>query len=251
MTTLAGQGEPVILIHSLGTGARIWDPVVARLQEHLQVITYDLRGHGDPGWEGEAYTVEDCARDLDGLLAELRLDSAHVWGLTLGGSIAAVYAGMYPARVRTLTVADATGWYGEGGFASWEARARATLTTPREDQFRASVPLWFTPPFIAQHPEEIERIRGVYMGTSNAGHAAACLALGRLDARPWVGKITAPTLVMTGEMDTRTPPEMGRVLADSIPGARFELLPGLAHLTPLESNLPTDKALAHILGASQ
>ncbi|HVB76945.1 MAG TPA: alpha/beta fold hydrolase [Candidatus Nitrosotalea sp.] len=240
-------GEPLILIHSLGTGAGLWDPRLPALKEHFDVITYDVRGHGDPAWDGPDFSVEDCARDLEEMIRDRGLGRVHLFGLTLGGSIALCFAGMFPERVRSLVVADAAPWYGEAGARSWEERARATVRTPREETFQASLPLWFTPGFIASQSAEVARVKTVFMRTSNAGHAAACRALGGLDARPWLPRITAPTLVMTGELDARTPVAVGREVAESITGATFEVLPGLVHLTPIESPVAVKRALEHML----
>ena len=245
---LLGAGQPLVLVHSLGSGGAIWDQIAATLSSRFQVITYDARGHALKEWSGPDFTIEECAADLIGLLDHLSVDRAHVWGMSMGGSIALCCAGLYPERISGLVLSGTTAWYGADAQAYWSDRAERILATSRESQFESQLGYWFTPGFAASNPAELNRIRSIYIKTSNAGHAAACRALGRLDARALLADIEAPTLVMTGDRDSRTPWQMGQALADVIPKSRFELLADLAHLGPLESPKPLELATKHLLG---
>ena len=245
---ISGAGQPLVLVHSLGSGGAIWDHIAETLSSRFQVITYDVRGHALKDWSGPDFTIEECAADLIGLLDHLSVDQAHVWGMSMGGSIAVCCAELYPERVLGLVLSGSTAWYGTDAQAYWSERAERILATSRQNQFGSQLGYWFTSGFTASNPAEISRIRSIYMKTSNAGHAAACRALGRLDARALLANIESPTLVMTGDLDSRTPWQMGQALADVIPKSRFELLPGLAHLGPLEGPRPLELATKHLLG---
>jgi 3-oxoadipate enol-lactonase len=73
------------------------------------------------------------------------------------------------------------------------------------------------------------------VGTSPVGYAGCCAAIEHMDQRADVGKISAPTLVISAADDPSIPPDHGRALAAAVPGARFELVPG-AHIANLESS---------------
>jgi 3-oxoadipate enol-lactonase len=70
--------------------------------------------------------------------------------------------------------------------------------------------------------------------TSAEGYAGCCEAIGTFDTRASLGEITVPTLVLAGADDPATPPDTVRVIADGIPGARFEVVPDAAHLLTAE-----------------
>ena len=93
---------------------------------------------------------------------------------------------------------------------------------------------WFTPGFRDAHPDVIERMRGILSSTNREGYAGCCEAIADMDLRDAITSITAPTLVIAGADDPATPPEHGRLIADLIPGARFEVISPAAHLATIE-----------------
>src|SRR5215471_21288766 len=82
-----GAGQPLVLIHGLGSSLRDWEPQVAELCKTFQVITFDLRGHGRSDKPAGPYSIEQFAADLAGLLGALGVGSAHVAGISLGGAV--------------------------------------------------------------------------------------------------------------------------------------------------------------------
>src|SRR5512138_1073317 len=83
-----GQGQPLVFIHGLGSSTRDWDAQTAAFEHDYQVITCDLRGHGQSDKQAGPYTIPLFATDLASLLAGLGVDSAHLVGISLGGAVA-------------------------------------------------------------------------------------------------------------------------------------------------------------------
>jgi 3-oxoadipate enol-lactonase len=243
-----GAGAPLVLLHPLALSGRIWDPLVDRLAERFDVITVDLRGHGDSGWDGGEFGVEDLADDVRALLDGLELGSAHLLGMSMGGSVAIVFAGLHPSRVDRLVLADTTAWYGEQAPVVWAERAEKALTTPRPRQVPFQVDRWFTEPFRASHPAEVRRVVDVFLRTDSRAHAQASRALGALDARELLPTITAPTLSITGEQDYATPPAMGRYVAEHVQQGTALVLSDLRHLSLVEQPGLADLVASHLLG---
>ncbi|OYV52282.1 MAG: 3-oxoadipate enol-lactonase, partial [Acidocella sp. 20-58-15] len=79
---------PLVLLHSLGTNAHIWDSQAAELARSFRVIRPDLRGHGLTAGTPGPYTMDLFARDLVGLLDALGVGQAHIGGVSIGGMIA-------------------------------------------------------------------------------------------------------------------------------------------------------------------
>jgi 3-oxoadipate enol-lactonase len=84
------------------------------------------------------------------------------------------------------------------------------------------------------------------------GYAGACAAIQHMDLRERLPSITAPTLVIAGADDPATPPEHGRLIADSIPGSRFDVIDGAAHLANVEEPARvTELLVEHLTDAEE
>lgn len=235
----------MLLLHPLALSGAAWAPLVAGLESDVDVIAPDARGHGGTAWDGEPFGLEDLADDVTALLDELELERVDLVGMSMGGSTAALLAALHPGRVRTLVVADATAWYGEQAPEVWAERAAKAAGTPRADQVPFQRDRWFTKAFRDEQPERVQAVVDVFLGTDSRAHAAASVAMGGLDARDRLPDVVAPTLCLTGEEDYATPPEMGQYLADHVRRGRFELLPGLRHLSLIEDPSQAARLLAH------
>lgn len=235
----SGSGHPLVLLHPLALSGDVWGEFAGRLSGTFDVIAADARGHGDSGWDGEPFGVDDLGDDVAALLNGLGLDSAHIMGMSMGGSTAVSFAGRYPGRADAMVLADTTAWYGAEAPRTWEERAQRVLDQPRQRQVPFQVDRWFTESFRQRHPGEVNRIVDLFLRTSSLAHAEACRALGHMDSRALLARITAPTLVMTGAEDYATPPAMGKTIADGVPGGAARTLDSLRHMSLVE-----DPALA-------
>jgi 3-oxoadipate enol-lactonase len=227
----SGTGPPLVLLHPLALSGAVWGTFASMLGTSFDVIAPDARGHGDSGWDGAPFSIDDLADDVAALLDALSLPAAHVIGMSMGGSTAISFAGRYPERADGLLLADTTAWYGADAIEKWEARARTAAEKPRELQVPFQADRWFTESFRERNADEVNRVIGIFLRTSSPAHAAASRAMGAMDSRPQLLNITARTLALTGEEDYATPPAMGQAIADGVPGARAQVLPALRHLS--------------------
>ncbi|MEV4314191.1 alpha/beta fold hydrolase [Actinocrispum sp. NPDC049592] len=227
-----GAGEPVVLLHPLAMAGELWEPVATRLA--AAVYAPDLRGHGSSSWDGQPFTIEDMAVDLAQALDGLGLPIVHMLGMSMGGSVAIAFAGLYPSRVRSLVLADTTAWYGPEAPSTWADRATRATAVPRPEQVPFQVDRWFSPAFVASSPAEVQRVVDIFLRTNSEAHAAGSVAMGAMDFRPLLSSIKAPTVVLVGEDDYATPPSMASVLHQGIAGAALSVVPGLRHMTLIE-----------------
>ncbi len=100
----AGAGEPVVLIHGLGSYIGDWKPQIDALSRAFRVIAIDLRGHGRSGKPAGPYSIPLFAADVAEVADSLRFGPAHIVGLSLGGAVAFQLAVDRPELVRTLTI---------------------------------------------------------------------------------------------------------------------------------------------------
>ncbi|MFC2064630.1 alpha/beta fold hydrolase [Chloroflexota bacterium] len=103
---ITGDGDPLVLIHGLGSSGRDWEYQLDVFARKFKVITMDLRGHGNSDKPKGPYSMAMFAQDIAGLLIELQEEPAHVVGLSLGGGIAFQLALDHPDLVKTLTIVN-------------------------------------------------------------------------------------------------------------------------------------------------
>jgi 3-oxoadipate enol-lactonase len=246
-----GAGQPVVLLHPLALSGEVWGEFAGRLSAGFDVIAPDARGHGDSGWDGAPFSIDDLADDVAALLDVLDLPAAHVIGMSMGGSTAVSFAGRYPERATAMFLADTTAWYGEQAQQAWEKRAVDAANNPREQQVPFQADRWFTDDFRRRHAEEVNRVVGIFLRTSSVAHAQACRAFGAMDSRGLLPKITAPVLVVTGAEDYATPPEMGKTIADGVPAGQARVLDALRHMSLVEEPSLADTAATFLGGGER
>jgi pimeloyl-ACP methyl ester carboxylesterase len=100
-----GSGEPIVFLHGGALTAHTWDLVCIGLRDTHRCIALDLRGHGDSG-SSDDYRIQTATEDVTALIATLGVARCHLVGMSLGGTIAAHFAGAHPERAASLTLVD-------------------------------------------------------------------------------------------------------------------------------------------------
>jgi len=228
-----GRGEPLVLVPGFGTGLWIWYRQVPAFAERFRTIVFDPRGVARSQAPDEPFTMRDLAEDLAALLAELKIEKAHVLGASFGGFVAQEFALKYPARTRGLVLACTS--YGGAGHVSPPPETLAAIASTKglntEERARENLLLAFSPEYLAREPGEVERITKlraennvpeyVYMRQLQA-------AVG-FDGSRRAAEIKAPTLVVTGDADVIVPTLNSYNLAAAIPGAELRVVEGGSH----------------------
>jgi len=104
---IAGQGDPVVLLHGYAQTSHMWRPLIARLAENHTVIATDLRGAGQSSTPVEGYTKANMARDIHALMNNLGYSKIAVVGHDIGLMVAYAYAAQYPDEVNRIALLDA------------------------------------------------------------------------------------------------------------------------------------------------
>jgi 3-oxoadipate enol-lactonase len=236
----AADAPVVVLSNSLGATRGMWDPQVPALAERYRVVTYDTRGHGSSPAPPGPYTLDDLVDDVVALLEEVGAERAHVAGLSLGGMTAMRLAAREPGLVDRLALLCTSAKTDPQGFLDRAAAARSGGTEPLAP---VVVSRWLTPAYAAEHPDLVARLEAMIAGSDDEGYAACCEAIAQLDLREDLGRITAPTLVISGGEDPALPPEHQKLIADGIAGAELLTVSPGAHLANLEQPLRVTGAL--------
>jgi 3-oxoadipate enol-lactonase len=223
------EAPVLVLLNSLGTDLRMWDPQAAALREELRLVRLDTRGHGASPMADPPWTLADLGGDVLALLDSLGIAKASFAGVSLGGATAVWIAAHAPERVDQVFACFTSAYFGPPD--SWLARAATVRAEGVGAVADAVLDRWFTD---RVDPDLRARMREMIVATPREGYAAATEVVAHLDLRDDLGRITAPTLVISGSEDPACPPDIGRALAAGIPGAEFVELAAAAHLGNLE-----------------
>ncbi|WP_373945510.1 3-oxoadipate enol-lactonase [Paracoccus marcusii] len=224
-------GAPVVLMaNSLGTDLRLWEAVLPLLPQGLRYLRYDKQGHGLSDL-GAADRIADHAADAAALIEAVAPGPVVVLGLSIGGLIAQRLAADRPDLVRALILSNTAARLGTPE--SWQARIEAVERDGMAGIADAVMERWFAPAFRAT--PALAPWRNMLARTPAAGYVAACRALAGADQRQTSAALRLSTMVIAGEADGASPPDVVRATADLIPGATFHLIPGAGHLPCVET----------------
>ncbi|MDB5179335.1 MAG: bioH [Patescibacteria group bacterium] len=225
---ISGQGEPVVFVHGFTLDHRMWRPQIEAFQSDYKCVSYDLRGFGASDLPEGKYAHYD---DLQALLDQLNIETAHIVGLSMGGRVAIDFALRHPAYVRTLTLIDSA----LSGFPSRGAVKPDIAAIGLE----AAKAAWLSEPLFAGeqgHPEALGLINeivadysGWHWSHPNTETQLAPPAVDRL------GELAMPTLVMVGEDDVTGFQECARHIAKNAPRTTFETIERAGHMANLDN----------------
>jgi 3-oxoadipate enol-lactonase/4-carboxymuconolactone decarboxylase len=244
------QDAPVLVLGpALGTTWHMWDRQIPELTAHWRVIRFDLPGHGGAPAE-PAPSIGELADRLLATLDGLGVERFGYAGCSIGGAIGLDLALRSPCRVASLVLVSAAARFDtpdgrrqRGVVVRSGGLAQIAQTTPER---------WFTPVFRTAQASIVEWGVQMVRTTDAECYIAACEALATHDVRAELAEVAVPTLVVAGAEDQATPPAEARALVAGIPDARLAVVPGAAHLVPVEQPRAfTDLVVRHFSTAWQ
>jgi pimeloyl-ACP methyl ester carboxylesterase len=234
-----GAGEPLLFITGFTISSAVFEPVLELYERHFDCIWYDNRSSGRSGARGLLTSIPQFAGDAVRVLDALGVDSAHVYGLSMGGMIAQELAIRFPERVRGLVLGGTT----PGGpravrpavaeLGALAGSAVGALQQPGRPWLGALV---FSETFRREHPERVRELLAYFRRhrAGARGLLAHWWATVYHDTVSRLGRIQAPTLVLHGGEDAMSPLANARLLAARIPDAELVIVPGAGHAYMLE-----------------
>ncbi len=222
----------LVLVNSLGTDLRTWEPQVALLSRDLRIVRYDSRGHGASDVPDGPYAIKQLGLDLLALLDTLQIERAHICGLSLGGMVALWFAAHNPDRVARAVFANTAARIGTEEI--WEARIDAVRKGGMAAVRDAVLARFLSEKFRQQHPERTQQVAEMIEAINPIGYIGSCAALLDADLRGMVSAIHSPSLILAGELDASTPPAQSGELHTAIAGSQLVILHGAAHLSNVE-----------------
>jgi 3-oxoadipate enol-lactonase len=224
----------IVLSHALGMDLTLWDSLANLLSADCRVITYDHRGHGSSDAPSGMYTMAGMADDAARLLRELDTGPVVWVGLSLGGMVGQEMALRHPSLIGALVVANSTSGYPDAGQQMWQQRIETVRSQGLGAIAEAVMGRYFHDAFRARHGATVERARQRLLSTDVEGYIGCCNAVGGVDTTSRLALISAPTLIIAGELDQGAPVAMSQIMAEKIPNATLTVLPQASHISVLE-----------------
>lgn len=231
-------GRPaVLLLHGLGADANSWAlQLPALITAGFRPIAADTPGFGGSPYDGHGWSIRRVAADMAGLLEELQVGSAHIVGLSMGGTIAQQVALDFPHLVRSLVLVSTFTVLRPDTFSGWfyflqrfilvntlglpaqaKVVAQRVFPGPRNSQFR-------------------EMLVDTISRADPRAYRRAMTSLGLFNSIKRLAEIKIPTLVVTGADDTTVTPARQRMLVEGIPAARQVIISGAGHAVPVDQS---------------
>jgi pimeloyl-ACP methyl ester carboxylesterase len=256
---LSGQGPPVLWIQGVGVVGECWRPQVRGLEHNFQSLLFDNRGIGQSVPCRGPINIGTMADDARALLDASGWKSAHVVGHSMGGVIAQQLALDFPNRVRSLSLLCTFARGKDGGrLTPWTLwMGLRTRIGSRRMRRRAFLEMLMPKADLASaNEEELAGQVGRLVGRDLADQPPVLMkqvrALGAHDCSRRLGELASiPTLVVSAGHDPIALPRYGRMLADAIPGARFELMPESSHGVTIQHAERINQLLGKFLAANE
>lgn len=242
----ADPGKPWLLFsNSLGTNLHMWDPQMETFRDAFRIVRYDSRGHGRSDAPEGFYTIERLGRDALAILDALGIERAYFCGLSKGGMVGQWLGTNAPERIARMALCSTAAFTPMRDL--WNHRIEVASSKGMEPLADGIIERWFTENFRKGSPDEIERVAAMVLSTPGVGYAGCSAAIRDMDQRESIKAITLPTLIVAGDGDPATPPELGREIHERIGGSEFIVIKDAAHLSNIEQPDAFNRAVLDFL----
>jgi len=221
---IAGQGQPILILHGWGSSSDSWIEVQRNLvQDGYKVIVPDLPGFGKTGPPSEVWGVEDYADFVFSFAEAIGWDKFSLLGHSFGGQVAIQYSLTYPHTLETLILAAAAGIRRKPGVKVRTIKYIAKIlgfflqlipSKGLREGMRYNL-------YMAIRKPDYERVQGVMREVFRRVISQ--------DLGPLLSGVKTPTLVVWGEKDDSIPVEDAYTMKKNIPEAQLEVIPNINH----------------------
>jgi len=224
------EGLPIIFIHGVGLDHTMWAPQINAFDN--SVITYDILGHGKTSLKKENITFDDFSDQLKNLVDELDIKKFHLVGFSIGSLIARNFACRFNERLKTLTLLCSVFQRSESQ--QQIVNDRFELSKKSRTLSKQALNRWFTDDYLKNNPQIYKKITNILEQNDMQNFLKVYeLFVNHKDNEEFY-KILTETLVITGEGDIGSTPEMSKKLSKVIKNSILKIVPRGKHLCSIE-----------------
>jgi len=230
LTSVATPHATLVVLPSLGTSVRVWEPLARALGDRWRIDAVDLPGHGASEPHDAPFSVRDLAVEVARGI-DARIDTPVLLvGVSLGGAIALELAAMREVR-GALIVNSGLRFGDRAGWDRLRAVVRVGGTAALAEESAAG---WFSERFPQQQPELVEACLMDLSAVDDSSYRRCCDALEAFDGRTTAARVTTRVAAVGTADDPATPASGMRRLAAAIEGAHYVELAAGKHLANVE-----------------
>lgn len=234
-----GEGVPLLLMHGFPFSSESYWPQLEAPPKGVRLLVPDHRGFGKSAPGVGPSTMEAMAEDALALLDALKLDSAFVGGVSMGGYVSIALARLDPGRVRGLLLVDTQSLPDDD---AGKQRREATAQDVEKNGVNGLVDGMLPKLFAASADPAVKaRVEKLMRAQSPQAVAAAARGMAlRSDGKDILSRFSGPCAIVVGAEDVITPVEKAKVIQGLVEGSTLDVVAGAGHLVPLEK--PTEFA---------
>jgi 3-oxoadipate enol-lactonase len=238
----------LVLLHGFPLDSRMWNAPMEALSNRWRMIAPDFRGFGESGGTGP-FTIEQLADDVHALVERLRPGKIVLAGLSMGGYVALAHVRKYQATLRGLilldTKAEADTPEGKAGRDKMIAMVKEKGNKPIADAMLTKL---IPEEAVKNRPQLVRELRQMMESTrpETIAHALAAMR-DRPDQTEVLGRIVVPTLLIVGEKDGITPPDVMGTMQKKIPRSQMKVITSSGHMSPMEQPGQVNAAMEQFL----
>jgi 3-oxoadipate enol-lactonase len=243
-----GRGAPVVFLHGMGGGRADWTGELEAFGHNRTAIAIDVPGYGQSVLMAPMFGINAAADQIAHFLADRGGEPVDLVGLSLGGRIALAVAHQHPYLLRSLTIISTTSVF-RPELTSAERRAalEARASAIEADGAFLGIAEQDAALLAGDNVPLQRRTRAMIEGLGAARYAAGVRSLIDFDARPWLGSISVPTLVIGGGRDAAAPVAALKEMTAVLSNARLEIVPDAGHIVNLDQPVAFQQHLASFL----
>ena len=224
------QGIPIIFIHGVGLNHKIWKPQFDVFEN--TIVAYDILGHGQTPLESSNLSFDNFSRQLLNLIDELNFKKIHLVGFSIGSLIARNFAENYNNRLESLTLLCSI--FKRSKEQQQIVNDRFELSKKSRSLSKQALKRWFTDEYILQNPKIYEEISSMLNENSMEDFLKIYELFVKHKDNEKFENIKVKTLIMTGEFDSGSTPEMSKNLSKCIKNSKVKIIKNGKHLCSIE-----------------
>ena len=240
------EGIPIVFIHGVGLDHNIWDPQINEFDN--TVLIYDILGHGRTPLNKEKISFDDFSDQIIDLIDELKFDKIHLVGFSIGSLIARNFATRFSDRLKSLTLLCSI--FNRSDDEQKIVNERFEQTKKDQKLTKDALKRWFNKDFIEKNPLISDKIITILKNNNMDNFIKVYSLFVNHKDNEKFENINVKTLVMTGEGDVGSTPEMTDNLSKKIKNSEVKIIPVGKHLCSIECSYDVNKAIKeHIKNA--
>ena len=224
------QGIPIIFIHGVGLNHKIWKPQFDVFEN--TIVAYDILGHGQTHLESSNLSFDNFSRQLLNLIDELNFKKIHLVGFSIGSLIARNFAENYNERLESLTLLCSV--FKRSKEQQQIVDDRFELSKKSRSLSKQALKRWFTDEYILRNPKIYEEISSMLNENNMEDFLKIYELFVKHKDNEKFENIKVKTLIMTGEFDSGSTPEMSKNLSKCIKNSKVKIIKNGKHLCSIE-----------------